>query len=128
MGQQQLLLIILALILVGIAIAAGLSIFNAQRVKTNLDDIISDLNLLAANAYQYRGRPTTMSGGQGSYIGYIIPKIMASNESANYKISNQTVSSIIIIATSVQNTANSVTVVVDSDGKLGSWTYAGDFQ
>ncbi|MBI3578846.1 MAG: hypothetical protein HY276_02970 [Ignavibacteriales bacterium] len=128
MGQQQLLLIILALILVGIAIAAGISIFNAQRVKTNLDDIISDLNLLAANAYQYRGRPTTMSGGQGSYVGYVIPKTLASNESANYKISTQTVTSITIVATSVQNTTNTVTVVVDSDGKLGAWTYAGDFQ
>ncbi|MBI3586419.1 MAG: hypothetical protein HY088_04745 [Ignavibacteriales bacterium] len=128
MGQQQLLLIILALILIGIAIAVGISIFNAQRVKTNLDDIISDLNLLAANAYQYRGRPVAMSGGQGSYIGYVIPKTMVSNESANYKISDQTMSSVTIVATSAQSATNIVTVVVNSDGKLGGWTYAGDFQ
>lgn len=128
MGQQQLLLIILALILVGIAIAAGISIFTAQRLKTNLDDIISDLNLLAANAYQYRGRPTAMNGGEGSYLGYVIPKIMVSNESANYKISDQTLSSITVVAISAQSTTNTVTVVVGSDGKLGSWTYAGDFQ
>lgn len=128
MGQQQLLLIILALILIGIAIAVGISIFNAQRVKTNLDDIISDLNLLAANAYQYRGRPTAMSGGQGSYIGYVIPKTMVSTESANYKISAQTMSSVTIVATSAQSATNIVTVVVNSDGRLGGWTYAGDFQ
>jgi len=88
MGQQQLLLIILGVIIVGIAIAVGLSMFTAQSVGANRDAIISDLTNLAANAYQYRIRPTTMGGGGGSYVGYALPPSLASNENGVYTVSS----------------------------------------
>ena len=80
MGQQQLLLIILGVIIVGIAIAVGLSLFSAQSVQSNKDAMINDLNNLAAHAYQFRIRPSSMGGGQGTYTGYTIPTKMKSNE------------------------------------------------
>ncbi len=127
MGQQQLLLIILGVIIVGIAIAVGLSLFSAQSIQANKDAIINDLNNIAAHAYQYRIRPSSMGGGQGSYSGYTIPSKMASNENAGYA-ATPAANSVTIVATSNANTTNTVTAVVDSDGRLGSWTYAGDFQ
>src|SRR5512135_3875276 len=127
MGQQQLLLIILGVIIVGIAIAVGLSLFSAQSIQANKDAIINDLNNIAAHAYQFKIRPSSMGGGDGSYTGYSIPTKMATNENANYA-ATPAASSVTVVATSVQNTTNKITVVVDSDGKLGSWTYAGDFQ
>ena len=127
MGQQQLLLIILGVIIVGIAIAVGLSLFSAQSIQANKDAIINDLNNIAAHAYQYRIRPSSMGGGQGSYSGYTIPSKMASNENAAYA-ATPAANSVTIVATSNANTTNTVTAVVDSDGRLGSWTYAGDFQ
>ncbi|MBI3579431.1 MAG: hypothetical protein HY276_08760 [Ignavibacteriales bacterium] len=127
MGQQQLLLIILGVIIVGIAIAVGLSLFSAQSVQSNRDAIINDLNNLAAQAYQYRIRPSSMGGGQGKYDGFTIPSKMSANENAKYA-ATVTTDAITIVATSAQNTTNTVTVKIDSDGKLGSWTYAGDFQ
>src|SRR3990170_6551910 len=84
MGQQQLLLIILGVIIVGIAIAVGLSLFSAQSIQANKDAIINDLNNIAAHAYQFKIRPTSMGGGQGSYSGYSIPSKMASNENATF--------------------------------------------
>src|SRR3989304_1625878 len=80
MGQQQLLLIILGVIIVGIAIAVGLSMFTAQSVGANRDAIIADMTNLAANAYQFRIRPTTMGGGGGSYAGNAIAPSLASKE------------------------------------------------
>ena len=127
MGQQQLLLIILGVIIVGIAIAVGLSLFSAQSIQSNKDAIINDLNNIAANAYQYRVRPTSMGGGQGSYTGYSIPTKMATNENASYSAS-AAANAITITATSAQYTTNTVVAVVDTDGKLGGWTYGGDFQ
>ncbi len=126
MGQQQLLLIILGVIIVGIAIAVGLSLFSAQSIQANKDAIINDLNNIAAHAYQFKIRPNSMGGGNGAYTGYTIPTKMATNENANYA-ATPAASSVTVVATSVQNTTNKITVVVDSDGKLGSWTYAGDF-
>lgn len=127
MGQQQLLLIILGVIIVGIAIAVGLSLFSAQSIQANKDAIINDLNNIAAHAYQFKIRPSSMGGGQGSYSGYNIPSKMASNENATYS-ATAGASTVSIVATSNSNTTNTVTGVVDSDGRLGSWTYAGDFQ
>lgn len=127
MGQQQLLLIILGVIIVGIAIAVGLSLFSAQSIQANKDAIINDLNNLSAHAYQYKIRPTSMGGGQGAYTGYVIPSKMASNENAAY-VATPSANTVSIVATSNSNTTNTVTAVVDSDGRLGSWTYAGDFQ
>ena len=73
MGQQQLLLIILGVIVVGIAIAVGISQFGANSTQANKDGVTSSLVNLAANAYQYRIRPTTMGGGSNSYSGYTVP-------------------------------------------------------
>lgn len=130
MGQQQLLLIILGVIIVGIAIAVGLSLFTAQSVQANKDAMINDLNNLAAHAYQFRIRPSSMGGGQGAYTGsgntYKIPVQMKSNTNAAYA-ETVTATSVTVVATSAATPTNIITVVIDSAGMLISWTYAGDF-
>ena len=127
MGQQQLLLIILGVSIVGIAIAVGLSLFSAQSVQSNRDAMINDLNNLAAQAYQFRIRPTSMGGGQGDYTTFSIPVKMKTNENGTYANAN-TANSITITATSAQNSSNYITVTIDSDGHLTGWSYYGDFQ
>jgi uncharacterized protein (UPF0333 family) len=127
MGQQQLLLIILGVIIVGIAIAVGLSLFSAQSVQSNRDAIINDLNNLAAQAYQFRIRPSSMGGGQGDYTTFAIPTKMQTNENGTY-VAAPTTNTIVFTATSAQNASNTIKVTIDSDGKLGTWVYSGDFQ
>lgn len=130
MGQQQLLLIILGVIIVGIAIAVGLSMFTAQSIGANKDAIIADMTNLAANAYQYRIRPTAMGGGGGStYGGYTIPSSLADNENATYSIVAQDASSITFKGVSKQDSTNTVTGKYGPDGKLsGSFTFDGAFR
>jgi hypothetical protein len=127
MGQQQLLLIILGVIIVGIAIAVGLSLFSAQSIQSNRDAIINDLNNLAAQAYQFRIRPQSMGGGQGDYTTFAIPTKMKTNENATYG-ANPSQNSITFTAVSAQNASNSIKVTIDSFGRLDDWAYSGDFQ
>lgn len=127
MGQQQLLLIILGVIIVGIAIAVGLSLFSAQSVQSNRDALINDLNNLAAQAYQFRIRPTSMGGGQGDYSTFTIPTKMQTNENGTYT-ATPSANSISVTAVSAQNPSNYITVTIDSDGHLTQWSYYGDFQ
>ncbi|MGA3245908.1 MAG: hypothetical protein ABSE41_14925 [Bacteroidota bacterium] len=127
MGQQQLLLIILGVIIVGIAIAVGLSLFSAQSVQSNRDAIINDLNNLAAQAYQFRIRPSSMGGGQGDYTTFSIPSKMKTNENGTYTAA-PTTNTIVFTAVSAQNASNTIKVTIDSGGKLGTWVYSGDFQ
>ncbi len=53
MGQQQLLLIVLGVIVVGIAIVVGINLFNANAESSTKDGIVSDCTNLGAMAQQY---------------------------------------------------------------------------
>jgi hypothetical protein len=126
MGQQQLLLIILGVIIVGIAIAVGLSLFSAQSVQSNHDAIINDLNNIAANAYQHYIRPASMGGGANSYDGtgatgaaaYAIPTRMQTNENAVYTVSN-TATVCTLTGTSSSVSGAKVIATVSSAGVVG---------
>ncbi|MCX7983982.1 MAG: hypothetical protein N3A63_03655 [Bacteroidetes bacterium] len=128
MGQQQLLLIILGVIIVGIAIAVGLSLFSSQSVQANKDAIINDLNNLAAYAYQYKIRPTTMGGGGGTYNNFQLPKKMTENENAIYSIQGSPGQSMItFIASSKMYTGATVIASIDANGRLTGFSFSGDF-
>jgi hypothetical protein len=129
MGQQQLLLIILGVIIVGIAIAVGLSLFSAQSVQSNKDAMINDINNLAANAYQFYIRPTSMGGGGGTFVGYTTPYKMSSNDNATYVASAQSTTNCTFTGTSHTNNGT-VAGSVDATGKVtfGSGAFTGDFQ
>lgn len=69
MGQQQLLLIILGVIIVGIAIAVSIVMFKDSGLSANRDALRTDLLLLASKAKQYYRRPVSMGGGGYSFNG-----------------------------------------------------------
>ncbi len=86
MGQQQLLLIILGVIIVGIAIAVGLQLFQSGAVDSNQDAMINDMMNITAVSDQWRIRPTSMGGGGGYFTDEIITRINANEgvtETAN---------------------------------------------
>ena len=118
MGQQQLLLIILGVIIVGIAIAVGLSLFSAQSQQANHDAIINDLNNISANSYQYYTRPVSMGGGANSYTGYTIPSRMQSNENAGYAAVPNGTTNCAITGTSASVTGATILATVSNTGKV----------
>jgi len=124
MGQQQLLLIILGVIIVGIAIAVGISQFGAHSTQANKDGVTSSVVNIAANAYQFKIRPTTMGGGGGSYSGYSIPSKMRTDDNGVYALSSAGATSAVVTGTSNINTAWVATCTADDTGKT-SITYAG---
>ena len=69
MGQQQLLLIILGVIIVGIAVAVGITMFQDNAVDQNRSAVIADLTTLSAKGQQYYAKPTTLGGGGNSFVG-----------------------------------------------------------
>ena len=85
MGQQQLLLIILGVIVVGIAVAVGITMFTDNAVNANRDAVTNDLVNLAARAQQYYRRPTALGGGGNSFVGLSGTTVLAklTNRSAN---------------------------------------------
>ncbi len=69
MGQQQLLLIILGVLIVGVAVAVAITLFNDHLIEANRDNLQNDLALMATRAQEYYFRPLPMSGGGHSFVG-----------------------------------------------------------
>ena len=72
MGQQQLLLIVLGVIIVGIAVVVGINLFNANATEANRDGVVSDLNNLGAMAQQFYKKPASMGGGANTFTGWVV--------------------------------------------------------
>ena len=84
MGQQQLLLIVLGVIVVGIAVVVGINLFNANAVSSNRDGVVSDLNNLGAMAQQFYKKPTSMGGGGNTFTGFELPAELDSTANGSY--------------------------------------------
>jgi len=67
MGQQQLLLIVLGVIVVGIAVVVGINLFNANAESSTQDSLVSQGTNIGALAQQYYKKPVSMGGGGNSF-------------------------------------------------------------
>jgi hypothetical protein len=128
MGQQQLLLIILGIIMVGIAIAAGIALFGSWSVASNKDGLYNDLQNLAAGANQFKARPANLGGGSGKYTGYAVPIALRSNDNGTFTPTTPvtTQQSVTFVATSTRFNGT-ITATLDSTGQLGNYVYTDDF-
>lgn len=88
MGQQQLLLIVLGVIIVGIAIVVGINLFKAYTVSSNRDALVADLDHLAFRALEYYRKPYALGGGGLSFVGFSIPAPLVSNANGSYSITS----------------------------------------
>ena len=70
MGQQQLLLIVLGVIIVGIAVVVGINLFNANAEESMKDTLVSEGTNLGAMAQQYFKKPVALGGGGNSFVGF----------------------------------------------------------
>jgi hypothetical protein len=87
MGQQQLLLIVLGVIIVGIAIVVGINLFQSSAIDANRNAIIKDLTTLAMKAQEYYKKPASLGGGGNSFVGFTIPTGLGTNANGTFTIS-----------------------------------------
>jgi hypothetical protein len=70
MGTQQILLIVLSVIIVGVAVAVGITMFNQQAINASRQATIMDMNNFAAMAIAWYRTPTSQGGaGQDATAG-----------------------------------------------------------
>ena len=86
MGQQQLLLIVLGVIIVGIAVVVGINVFTASSSQANRDGVISDLTNLASLAQQHYRKPTALGGGGNAFTGWTIPAALDTTGNGTYSV------------------------------------------
>jgi len=111
MGQQQLLLIVLGVIIVGIAVVVGISLFNANAKEAAKDGVVSDCTNLGAMAQQYYKKPISMAGGGNSFVGFVVPAGLATTPNGTYAASGQALASCTITGTPTAASGYVFTVV-----------------
>jgi Tfp pilus assembly protein PilE len=83
MGSQQLLLIVVGVVLIGIMVAVGMDMFKDQAASTNRDSISNDLVHYAVQAQKYYRRPTVLGGGAYSFNGLTLAHITKAMSNSN---------------------------------------------
>ena len=99
MGQQQLLLVILVTIIVGIATVVAINTFGTAADQANIDAVTTDVATLASAAQGYFMRPAMLGGGSRDFDGLTFDglafpasgidedQLIARNENGVYMIS-----------------------------------------
>jgi hypothetical protein len=118
MGQQQLLLIVLGVIIVGIAVVVGINLFNASAEESAKDTITSECTNLAAMCLQYYKKPVALGGGGNSFAGFVTPAALATTNSATYVVTPNGNTDCVVVGTPLASSGYSwtVTTTVTSAG------------
>ena len=96
MGQTQILMIVLAVIIVGIAVAAGIQMFGKSAVTANRDAVLGDCQAIASQAMQFYKKPAEMGGGARTFTGLTLAKL-------NWPASNTNASAYTLTVVDAQN-------------------------
>ncbi len=101
MGQQQLLLIVMGLVIIGIAIAVSFNLFESNAANHKRDLLISECMNLAAQAQVYYKRPRSFGGGSHSYLNWQIPDDMETSENGIFS-AEVTAANVVITGTGTE--------------------------
>ena len=114
MGQQQLLLIVLGIVIVGIAIAVGVTQFKSSAVESNRQNVISDLLNYAAKAQRFYKTPTALAGGGQDFNGFFLAAVDTGNANGSYSVTATQPSGASYVAgavTPISSSADSIYIV-----------------
>jgi Flp pilus assembly protein TadG len=126
MGQQQLLLIVLGVIIVGIAVVVGINLFNANAETSTQDSIVSQGTNIGAMAQQYFKKPTAMGGGGNSFVGFNtnvwpnLPSNLINSTDATWAVGTPTATQVVFTATPIDNNYEWTVITTVTDSSLAS--------
>ncbi len=84
MGSQQMLLIVVGIIAVGVMIVVGFDISRKYMENSNRDQIIAGLYDLGLMAQQYYKKPIENGGGNGEFTGWVMPEQLKQTHSGKF--------------------------------------------
>ncbi|WP_234570967.1 hypothetical protein [Rhodohalobacter sp. 614A] len=136
MGQQQLLLVILVTIIVGIATVVAINIFGTAADQANIDAVRQDLMAASVQAQAIWTRPTLMNGANRDFQNVTdntilarlnIPGVLAAdssnveNENATYTAEATAADAIEIDGIPESNPNITLTATVQRNATTGEW-------
>lgn len=124
MGQQQLLLLILAAVIVGVAIVLGINMFAQNSAQANQEAVMQDVLTISSRAQAWYRRPIQLGGGGRTFDNLTLVKLNfpASNANGSFSVTGSG-NTATVTGTGVENAGGNlaplqiqVTVYPDSVG------------
>ncbi len=105
MGQQQLLLLILSAVIVGVAIVMGINMFAENAGQANQDAVMQDVLTMASRAQAWYRRPAQLGGGGRTYVGMTLADLNfdAANSNGTYSVSGGTATNVTLTGVGTEN-------------------------
>lgn len=128
MGQSQLLLIVVGILIAVLAFVTGAGLLLSEDVEAAKKAIINDMNSIAGSARRYYARPASMVGGNNQFTGYVIPVRFRKNNNGVYSTTVINPKVLQITGKWSRDTTAGITVRIDYLGKASGWTFFGDFE
>ena len=123
MGQQQLILLVLGVVVVGLAVVVGIETFTTNRRQAAADDLVSNGARIASDAIAWTYKAAPLGGGGGSPLLLTYPKMAYDTNADGDYVSGDGVYSLAATATSVvitgQDATNSAYAVTAVYGPMG---------
>ncbi len=127
MGQQQLLLVILVTIIVGIATVVAINTFSSAADSANLDAVRQDLAQIGSSAQAYYIKPTMLGGGGSEFTGMNFNLISfpsdsiyaaglnAANTNGVYVLTTVDAQQVVVTATPASGAVTSIAATITPD-------------
>lgn len=74
MGSQQILLIIVGVIVIGLMVTSGIRLFSSYMESSNREQLISTVYDLCVLAQQHYKKPREQGGGGNTFTGWVLPR------------------------------------------------------
>ncbi|MGH1361923.1 MAG: hypothetical protein ACRBF0_00110 [Calditrichia bacterium] len=116
MGQQQLLLIVLSVIIVGIAVAVGITTFQSNAIEANRQAVISDLVNYASKAQRFFRTPTQLGGGSQNFQNFGLSPIDTANANGTYAFVSTAPSNATPVVGSIATSGSALTIFIQGSG------------
>jgi uncharacterized protein YecT (DUF1311 family) len=94
------------------------AMYNANGKRYTGDDIMQVIGKIQSLGYQYRTRPDSLGGGNGSYVGFTLPKEFDSTEYGQYRVTIVQPSKFLINVRPRDNMGMTYIYTVDSTGRM----------
>jgi len=95
MGSQQLMLLIVGTLMIGLIVSVGINMFVDNAISSNRDAVANDLVALASRAQVYQKKPKCLGGGGGSFQGFTLPN-SSKNANGTFSVPGATYSAVTI--------------------------------
>jgi len=107
LGQQQLLLVLLGIVVVGVAIVVAINLFRGNAIDRKREILINESHNIGSIAIAFYKKPRMIGGGGKRFTGWTIPSSLVATVNGSYT-AQVSPDNIVIIGTGTE-------VVTDND-------------